>query len=203
MSETLWDFVLGFKHSQLIWMMQRCQPPPSSPPIIHNFRCRSNCHKHALFVQPAQTRLPFDIWLMLSRGTAAGHRKQRTGKTVAAWIVSDSSSCFASISPFRIWVFSLFPAAQNSLTTPNANQHVVHSLEKFSAGENFNSGDTSSELSYICMHMLNDFVDFWIWSWFVLSVNKNMLQRKSFRYYLRILQGQVSFANLPVPWGET
>lgn len=42
------------------------------------------CHEHALFVQPAQTLLSFDIWLMLSRGTAAGYRKQRTGRTVAA-----------------------------------------------------------------------------------------------------------------------
>lgn len=32
-------------------------------------------------MQPAQTRLSFKIWLMLSRRTAAGHRKQRTGKT--------------------------------------------------------------------------------------------------------------------------
>lgn len=76
---------------------------PSS--IIHNFWCRNNCHRHALSVQLLQTHLSFDIWLMLSRGTAAGHRKQRTGKTVAAWVVSDSSSCCASISPFRIRVF--------------------------------------------------------------------------------------------------
>lgn len=77
-------------------------------PSIHNFRCRTDCHQHALFVQPAQTHLSFDIWLMLSRGTAAGHRKQRTGKTVAAWVVSDSSSCCASISTFGILVFFFF-----------------------------------------------------------------------------------------------
>lgn len=52
-----------------------------------------NCHKHALFVQLAQTRLSFDIWLVLSRGTAAGCRKESAGKTVAE--SADSSACCA------------------------------------------------------------------------------------------------------------
>lgn len=50
-----------------------------------------NCHKHALFVQLAQTRLSFDIWLVLSRGTAAGCRKESAGKTVA--VSADGSAC--------------------------------------------------------------------------------------------------------------
>lgn len=143
--------------------MQHRSPPSSSPPIIHNFRCRNNCHKHALFVQPAQTRLSFDICLMLSPGTAAGHRKQRTGKTVAAWVTSDSSSCYGSVSPsmvFRCW-------AQISLVTPKANQ-LVHSNE---AGETLSKNNLTVSVDVcvcVCKHwkifLTSENSDsFWMW----------------------------------------
>lgn len=69
-------------------------------------------------MQLAQTRLSFDIWLMLRRGTAAGCRKERAGKTVA--VSADSSACCARSRAFG--EFSLL-CGTNYLATPNVNQH--------------------------------------------------------------------------------
>lgn len=74
-----------------------------------------NCHKHALFVQLAQTRLSFDIWLVLSRGTAAGCRKESAGKTVT--VSADGSACCACSGAFGD--FGLFLHGPHSLATPN------------------------------------------------------------------------------------
>lgn len=140
---------------------------PSS--IIHNFWCRNNCHRHALSVQLVQTHLSFDIWLMLSRGTAAGHRKQRTGKTVAAWVVSDSSSCCASISPFRIRVFP-WPKTLR----PHQMQIDLMFIHRKSY-KSVKMCNSSSELSCIIYMRIRwewNLFDFRKWLWFVFSVNK-------------------------------
>ncbi|MED6244558.1 hypothetical protein ATANTOWER_016012 [Ataeniobius toweri] len=71
--------------------------------VTQKFGCRRNCHKHALFVQPAQTHLSFDIWLMLSRGTAAGTGYGEEGRLELYEFFSDSSSCCVSITPCGIF----------------------------------------------------------------------------------------------------
>ena len=126
-------------------------------------------------LQPAQTRLSFDIWLMLSRGTAAGHRKQSTGKTVTAWVVSDSSSCCATIGPFRIWVsFLSFPADRKlSSHTECKSTHCSFIGKVYSKWILRLRGPYHWSALHICMHMLKDFVDSWKLVWFVGSVNKN------------------------------
>lgn len=148
---------------------------PHCPPIIPNFRWRSNCHKHALSVQLAQTRLSFDIWLMLSRGTAAGHRKQRTGKMVAVRVVSDSSACCACISPFRVslsfgWPKTLWPH-QMQIKLLFIHQESFERVKM----ENQVTAPVSLPASSVCI----------CWKflltlelWCVSSVNKNVTQWK-------------------------
>lgn len=61
---------------KILWVVWGSQQTWAGHQSSNASKWWDNCHKHALFVQLAQTRLSFDIWLMLSRGTAAGCRKE-------------------------------------------------------------------------------------------------------------------------------